>query len=153
MTRLALLASLLAVVSFVLTGDLSAQGCERNAPLDQDDVCKLVEAGVPEPIVYDAIVACRTRFILDDAGSRRLRALGASARLVNLIAAPVSAPPGTSWTAPIDRREMTWIPAGEFQMGGADEQGRSDELSISPHRTRFWLDVSEVTNAHTTVLS
>jgi formylglycine-generating enzyme required for sulfatase activity len=149
MTRFVLLA-LLAAVAHGLTGDLSAQGCERNAPLGEDDVFKLVDAGVPEPIVHDAIVACRTTFILDDAGSRRLRALGASARLVNLIAAPVLAPPGTSWTAPIDRREMTWIPAGEFQMGSpADERGRGDDELQHPVRIErgFWLDISEVSNA------
>ncbi|HEX7905412.1 MAG TPA: formylglycine-generating enzyme family protein [Chitinophagaceae bacterium] len=43
---------------------------------------------------------------------------------------------------------MLLIPAGEFMMGAADDEGRKDEYP--QHRVRlntFWIDVHEVTNA------
>jgi formylglycine-generating enzyme required for sulfatase activity len=142
-----------AVLAAIVTnssGQLSAQSCERNAPLAQDDIFKLVEAGVPETIVENAIAGCGTTFILDDANARRLAGAGASARLVGLLAPATPAAPGASWTSPIDRREMTWIPAGEFQMGSpADERGR--QAGEVQHRVRiergYWIDVKEVDNA------
>lgn len=51
----------------------------------------------------------------------------------------------------MDRREMAWIPPGEFMMGSpANEPGRFD--SEGPQQTLrfasgFWLDGTEVTNA------
>ncbi len=45
-------------------------------------------------------------------------------------------------------KEMVWIPAGEFMMGGNDELARPDELPR--HRVivdGFWMDETEITNA------
>jgi formylglycine-generating enzyme required for sulfatase activity len=129
------------------TRPLSAQSCERNAPLARDDVFKLVSAGVPEAIVENAIAGCGTTFILDDADARRLAEAGASARLVGLLAPASPGKPGASWTSPIDRREMAGIPAAEFQMGSpAGEPGRNTDETQHPVRIErsFWIDVMEV---------
>lgn len=62
-------------------------------------------------------------------------------------AAIPSGPPGGTLPAPDDRRlqNMTWIPAGQFQMGEINTV--PDEFP--PHAVEldgFWMDVTEVTN-------
>lgn len=43
---------------------------------------------------------------------------------------------------------MVWVPGGEFEMGAADADGRTDELPRHKVRVNgFWMDETEVTNA------
>lgn len=43
---------------------------------------------------------------------------------------------------------MVWIAGGEFQMGAADQEGRSDEYPRHKVKVNgFWMDATEVTNA------
>ncbi|HEX8990221.1 MAG TPA: SUMF1/EgtB/PvdO family nonheme iron enzyme [Anaerolineales bacterium] len=59
-------------------------------------------------------------------------------------AAPVSAAPPLQ-ALPIDRIARVFIPAGEFEMGNAQDTGE-----MPPHRVQlrdFWMDRTEVTNA------
>jgi len=47
----------------------------------------------------------------------------------------------------IPHEGMVWIPAGDFNMGSSDQEGRADEYPV--HRVRmdgFWMDIHEVTN-------
>lgn len=47
-----------------------------------------------------------------------------------------------------DHTGMVYIPAGEFEMGAADQAGRADEYPR--HKVKlsgFWIDITEVTNA------
>jgi formylglycine-generating enzyme required for sulfatase activity len=57
--------------------------------------------------------------------------------------------PGTIWRAPIDEREMAWVPAGSFWMGSWAAVLKSAEFEVIPHSVRvqrgFWLDTTEVT--------
>jgi formylglycine-generating enzyme required for sulfatase activity len=48
----------------------------------------------------------------------------------------------------VSHKGMVWIKGGEFDMGSADEVGRTDEYPL--HQVKvdgFWMDVTEVTNA------
>lgn len=42
---------------------------------------------------------------------------------------------------------MVWIPAGEYKMGSADQDGRRDEYPVHTVALKsFWMDITEVTN-------
>src|SRR5262245_53763395 len=125
------------------------QRCERGDPMTREDVFRLVRAGVPNATVRDVIVACGASFLVDDNDAAALRAAGASSDVLALVA-PLAAPAtGAIWRAPIDRRDMAWLPPGQFQMGSpAAESGRTpDEAGHTAEIGRgFWIDVDEVTN-------
>ena len=47
-----------------------------------------------------------------------------------------------------DHKGMVWIEGGEFAMGAADKDGRTDEYPVHQVCLKgFWMDVTEVTNA------
>ena len=53
---------------------------------------------------------------------------------------------GSNWTRPAEGMSMSFIPAGEFQMGSDDGDG--DEQPVhSVYLDAFWMDQTEVTNA------
>jgi formylglycine-generating enzyme required for sulfatase activity len=123
--------------------------CERDAPLNREEIFKFVETGVPEDTVVDAVRACRVTFILEEEDARRLRSLGASSRLVDMLAPPASTEPGATWTSPIDGSAMTWIPPGDLRMGSppSEKDRRDDETNHDIRIARgFWIDTAEVTN-------
>lgn len=54
----------------------------------------------------------------------------------------------TANTKQVDHLNMVFIPAGEFMMGAADEDGREDEYPQHTVKVNgFWMDKTEVTNA------
>jgi formylglycine-generating enzyme required for sulfatase activity len=123
--------------------------CARGEPLTQDDVFKLVRAGVAESTVREAVTACGISFILDEKDAVSLTNAGASRLLIGLLAPPASAAPGAAWQAPTDGRQMVWAPDGSFQMGSAaSEAGRKDdEAQHAVQLPRgFWIDSTEVSN-------
>lgn len=49
---------------------------------------------------------------------------------------------------PVSHEGMVWIPAGQFSMGAADEEGRQNEYPQHEVKVNgFWIDATEVTNA------
>jgi hypothetical protein len=53
---------------------------------------------------------------------------------------------GDTWTRPTDGMVMSYIPAGEFQMGSED--GDDDEKPVhTVYLDAFWMDQTEITNA------
>lgn len=123
--------------------------CGRGAPLDSSDIEALLEAGVPEAPILDAVRSCGVTFIPDAGQVARLRGLGADDALVRLLSPPGDPASGAVWTTLTDRREMLWIPAGAFSLGSpADEAGRDpDETQHAVTiEAGFWLDSTEVSN-------
>ncbi len=63
---------------------------------------------------------------------------------------PTDATLGDTWTRPADGAEMVYVPAGEFQMGSAEDDP-SPYAGEKPQHTvtldAFWIDKHEVTNA------
>src|SRR5262245_31973684 len=123
------------VRTLVLTSALSATAghvvmpaqstCARGEPLTQDDVFKLVRAGVAEATVREPVAAFGVSFILDEKDAVSLANAGASRALIGVLAPPAAAAPGALWLAPTDSRQMVWAPEGSFQMGSAaSEAGR-----------------------------
>lgn len=54
----------------------------------------------------------------------------------------------TSGKGNLSHKGMVWIEGGEFMMGAADNEGRTDEYPQHAVRVKgFWMDVTEVTNA------
>lgn len=56
-------------------------------------------------------------------------------------------PIDSTLTANTERQGMVWIPAGEFEQGGDNEQAADDEYP--KHNVKldgFWIDIAEVTN-------
>ena len=117
-------------------------------PLSLADVEDFLKSYVPVARIQQRIADCGVTFILDDAGERQLRAVGATDALIKLLAPPPPTP-GGRWLSPIDRREMAGIAAGTFQMGSPEgEAGRDpDEAQHAVEIARpFWLDADTVTN-------
>ena len=53
---------------------------------------------------------------------------------------------GSVWERPLDKMQMVYVPSGIFPMGGGD---RSHERPVHDVTLdRFWIDETEVTNAH-----
>ena len=123
--------------------------CTRGEPLTQDDVFKLVRAGVAEATVREAVAACGISFILDEKDAVALANAGASRLLVGILAPPAAATAGAAWQAPTDGRQMVWAPEGAFQMGSAaaEDRRKDDENQHATQMARgFWVDVAEVSN-------
>lgn len=130
---------------------VAAQGppCPLGRPLSEQDVLYLLGQGVTNARTQQLIKACGLSFILSPEGEQKLRELGASDALIAALGPPRDAARGERWRAPVDDREMVWIPAGSFQMGSPEsEKGRNrGEMSHVVRIERgFWLDVDEVTN-------
>ncbi len=128
--------------------DAGQGGCPRPNPLKESEIAEMIAGGVEEARIRTHIANCGVDFILDDAGRRRLKAEGASDGLLAALAPPVHPAAGAKWVAPIDRRDMVWIPSGTFQMGSpTTEAGRDDDEA--QHGVRidrgFWLDATPVT--------
>ena len=145
-----LLASVLATPVVVLLASQEPAACLRESPFSLTEVEELVKnPGIPDNFTRLQVESCGVDFILDVESAGRLRALGAGETLVAMLIPPENPAPGTTWTPPIDRREMLWIPPGTFLMGSPTaEPGRdSDEAQHSVELERgLWLDVGEVTN-------
>lgn len=48
----------------------------------------------------------------------------------------------------ISKKGMKYIPAADYQMGAADDEGRTDEYPLKDIKLKgFWIDETEVTNA------
>ena len=143
--------ALVTLVVLSLAGqDAPTERCQRSTPLTSDEILKLVDAGVPDEIVIRNVRACGLTAVLEDQETRRLEQLGASRRLIDLLAPPSTLEPGRAWTSPVDGRDMVRIPAGRFQMGSPpDERGRDDDETR--HEIAFgrgyWMDAAEVTYA------
>jgi formylglycine-generating enzyme required for sulfatase activity len=119
--------------------------CER--ALTFADLLELLEAGVPETRARQFIEACGLQVPISADQERQLRERKASDALVTLLVPPRSPKQGARWVCPIDRREMTWIPDGHFQMGSPPaERGRdTDEARHDQAVKGFWMDTTEVT--------
>ena len=140
------------VLMLGLTLSTSAQQSQCDTPLSEGDVRQLMGAGVPPPRMRQLIQSCGIDFGQADLAAleARLRQIGAPAPVLAALLPPEAAANGTRWTAPIDQRSMTLVPAGKFSMGSpAGEPGRDadeaqHEVTI---RAGFWIDTTEVTNA------
>src|SRR5262245_30390178 len=86
------------------------QGCEVGAPLTLDDTVALLKDKTSDARIQQNVRACGVTFVADDAAVRQLTAAGASGPLVRLLAPPLNAQPGDSWTPLTDRRAMLRIP-------------------------------------------
>ena len=141
-----------AIVIAGLVGVASVRQTDCDTPLGEGDFRQLISAGVPPVRIRQLIVSCGIDFGAPDVAAleTRVRQLGAPTAVVAALFPPDSPSGGAVWTSPIDRRKMTFVPSGQFDMGSpAGEMGRDeDEL---PHQSRvdvaMWVDVWEVTNS------
>ena len=60
---------------------------------------------------------------------------------------PMEAALGESWTRPVDGMEMTYVPAGSFEMGSDDPFYNNENPPHMVEVEGFWIDRTEVTNA------
>jgi formylglycine-generating enzyme required for sulfatase activity len=121
---------------------------EACIPATIEDLEDLVRNFVPLVSIRRDVERCGTAFIAGAAEEKRLRAAGASDDVIRLVAPPRDAKPGEPWRPPTDRREMVWVPPGQFQMGSPAEEGArdADELSHRVTASGLWMDQHEVTN-------
>jgi formylglycine-generating enzyme required for sulfatase activity len=150
--RVAPAAAVLVIILSIATVQGARQGLDCDKPLTDDDIKELVAAGVPAARLRQFITSCGIALTLPDGVTveARLRQLGAAESVLTALAPPAKASAGDKWRAPIDQREMVFIPSGRFQMGSAaSETGRdADETQSEIQITRgFWIDVTEVSNA------
>lgn len=150
MSRLFLATLVVAVAT--ITGVSSAQQGECDTPLGEGDLRQLISAGVPPVRIRQLVLSCGVDFGAPDVAAleTRIRQLGAPAAVVSALFPPETPTAGAVWTSPIDRRSMTFVPPGRFNMGSlADEMGRDqDETShAATLEAGFWIDTKEVTNA------
>jgi formylglycine-generating enzyme required for sulfatase activity len=132
----------------VVVSAAPAQSSCPGGPYSLADLETVLKA-TPEGRVLPMLKACGSSFIPDDAGIKRLRSAGASDLLVRMLAPPPTPAARTLWTPLTDRREMGWIPPGQFSMGSpAAEPGHSDDETehATANKGGFWLDTTEVTN-------
>ena len=130
-------------------GRQAPAACE-DPPLSLADIRSLLSQYVPPARVAQRIRGCGVTFILAPDDESSLRRAGADDQVIALLRPPANPRPGATWTAPTDRRELTWIPAGTFRMGSpdtererdADEPGSSVTLGAG-----FWMDTAEVSKA------
>jgi formylglycine-generating enzyme required for sulfatase activity len=124
--------------------------CEFDGALALDQITTMVPSFSRGRIdLIGAIQRCGVKFILDDKGAAALKTAGATDKLIDMLMPPASATVNTSWTSYTDRREMGFVPAGEFRMGSpATEPGRKpdEEQNTVKIQADFWLDRDEVTN-------
>ena len=59
---------------------------------------------------------------------------------------PADAQLGDTWTRPTDGMGMSYIPAGEFEMGSEDGEANAQPIH-AVYLDAFWMDQTEVTNA------
>lgn len=129
----------------------AAQGIQCDQPLNDSAIKELIEAGVPAARLRQFIAACGVNVSLPDGVTvqTRLTELGVPASVLSSLNPPATAAPGTKWRAPIDQRDMVFIPSGRFAMGSPSlEAGRdADEAqSDTPIERGFWIDATEVSN-------
>lgn len=151
MTRLTMLACVAGIV--VGLAEVAARRqSECDTPLAEGDLRQLIGAGVPPVRIRQLIMSCGIDVGHADISAleARVRQLGAPAAVVAALFPPDAPVRGATWTSPIDRRRMTFVPGGRFEMGSpASEVAR--EADESTHTVSieagFWIDVNEVTNA------
>lgn len=140
------------IAACLANGDLgAAQSAPCDAPIDEAAFKTLVAGGVPAGRLRQLVVTCGVDSDHADAASleSRLKQLGVPAAALTALAPPATAESGTVWVSPIDRRQMVFIPAGEFRMGSeASEANReADELAhVVAIPKGFWMDTAEVSN-------
>ena len=141
-----------AIVIAGLANLVAVRQNECETPLGEGDFRQLISAGVPPVRIRQLIVSCGIDFGAPDIAAleTRVRQLGAPTMVVAALFPPDSPAAGATWTSPIDRRKMTFVPAGQFQMGSSAEEMGRDEDEAS-HQLKvdigFWVDTAEVTNA------
>ena len=121
-----------------------------DTPLTETAIKELVSGGVPAARLRTLISTCGIDIGQPDlaATDARLRSLGVAPAALTALAPPTPAAAGTSWMSPIDRRNMVFVPAGEFRMGSDPAEARRD-ADETPHTVSmagFWIDTDEVTN-------
>src|SRR5262245_47317789 len=130
----------------VVRGQPPAPPCDL--PLTEQDVREYVRIrGIT--ILRQRIASCGVTFVTDADVERRLRESGADDALIALLN-PVPRTPaaGQRWVAPIDKRDMLWVPSGSVRIGSPAEEGGRDKDEAAHTVTLergFWLDATEVT--------
>lgn len=151
MTRLALITCVVVIITGIADVKAGRQN-ECDTPLAEGDLRQLIDAGVAPVRIRQMVLTCGIDVGHSDVAAleARIRQLGAPAIVVAALFPPDSPARGASWTSPIDRRRMTFVSGGRFDMGSpADEPGR--DADETQHNVviagAFWIDVTEVTNA------
>lgn len=141
-----------AVVLTATLVDRAASGQDDcDTPLGEGDLRQLIGAGVPPVRIRQLIASCGVDFGQPDIAAleTRLRQLGATAPVVSALFPPDGPASGASWSSPLDRRRMTFVAGGRFEMGSPEtETGRDPDESAHAVvvANGFWMDVAEVTN-------
>jgi formylglycine-generating enzyme required for sulfatase activity len=146
--HLRVVACLLALVSIAhLEG--AAQPVDCDTPLAEGDIRQLMDAGVAATRMRQLIVSCGVDFGQPDQAAleARLRQIGAPSAVVAALAPAEGAAAGATWTSPLDRRAMVYVPDGSFEMGSASSEPdrEADEAAHAVSVSGFWMDTAEVT--------